>query len=66
MSASFYFSVEDEKNKRVKRGGHPNVLQIDSLKGIYKQDFVDESSKITVVRFYLRYCKSCQTSEPCL
>lgn len=41
----------------------PNVLRIESVED-YKQDVIDEDGKITVVRFYSRYCKSCQASEP--
>jgi thiol-disulfide isomerase/thioredoxin len=48
--------------KKKKRSTKPNVLHIESVED-YKQEVID-SSQITVVRFYSRYCKSCQASEP--
>jgi thiol-disulfide isomerase/thioredoxin len=51
----------EEKDKR-KKSGRPSVLHIESIEE-YKDEVIN-SSVITVVRFYSRYCKSCQASEP--
>jgi thiol-disulfide isomerase/thioredoxin len=51
-----------KEEEREKKSTKPNVLHIESIED-YKQEVID-SSQITVVRFYSRYCKSCQASEP--
>lgn len=55
----------EEKDKRKKRKAQrrTDILHIESI-AEYKEQVVDEEERITVVRFYSRYCKSCQASEP--
>lgn len=53
---------EGWKEQRKKKRGHPNLTHIESIEE-FKYEVVD-SPVITVVRFYSRYCKSCQASEP--
>ena len=48
----------EERDKKKKRNA---VAHVESITD-YKQLVVDEKSCITVVRFYSRYCKSCQVS----
>ncbi|KAL9188116.1 hypothetical protein ACHAXT_006494 [Thalassiosira profunda] len=52
----------EDKKKRKKRG-KDLVAHVESIED-YKKQVVEENACITVVRFYSRYCKSCQASEP--
>lgn len=51
----------EEKDKR-KKQQRADILHIESIEK-YKEEVIN-SSEMTVVRFYSRYCKSCQASEP--
>ena len=55
---------EDSKQaKLVKQKKKQNILHVDSITE-YKEQVVNESEHITVVRFYSSYCRSCKASQP--
>lgn len=56
-------SEERDKKKKKSSRGKDIVAHVESITD-YKRLVVEEKSSITVVRFYSRYCKSCQASEP--
>mmetsp|Transcript_799 Transcript_799/g.1678 ORF Transcript_799/g.1678 Transcript_799/m.1678 type:complete len:201 (+) Transcript_799:25-627(+) len=46
-----------------KKKTNMNIIHVESIQE-YKEKVVNEKKCISVVRFYSRYCKSCQASEP--
>eukprot|EP00565_Helicotheca_tamesis_P009488 CAMPEP_0185725284 /NCGR_PEP_ID=MMETSP1171-20130828/1577_1 /TAXON_ID=374046 /ORGANISM="Helicotheca tamensis, Strain CCMP826" /LENGTH=207 /DNA_ID=CAMNT_0028393367 /DNA_START=65 /DNA_END=688 /DNA_ORIENTATION=- len=59
--------AEEEKDKRKSKikvkHGRDAVLRVETVQE-YKDLVVDEKERITVVRFYARWCKMCRASEP--
>lgn len=55
--------AEEEKTKARPRHGRDVVKRIDNIEE-YKVVVVDETEKISVVRFYANWCKTCKAAEP--
>mmetsp|Transcript_21471 Transcript_21471/g.28242 ORF Transcript_21471/g.28242 Transcript_21471/m.28242 type:complete len:208 (-) Transcript_21471:294-917(-) len=63
-SSSLYAIANPLKKKDAKpKHGRDIVLRVESIEE-YKNLVVDEKERITVVRFYAKWCKMCRASEP--
>mmetsp|Transcript_23257 Transcript_23257/g.39755 ORF Transcript_23257/g.39755 Transcript_23257/m.39755 type:complete len:208 (-) Transcript_23257:105-728(-) len=54
---------QKDKGGKRKKNRREDILHVESIEE-YKEKVVEESDRITVVRFFSRYCRSCRASEP--